>query len=122
MTRATLLSAATFAVSVALIPTATAAADTQRSIPPGSQWTFRLSGGGCEIDTFHANGTFTTAGSDRGVFAVRGSRLHMRWTQGGNATTSFAGTFTPSIRGYSGEWTAGGESIAAALTPGRTCV
>jgi hypothetical protein len=91
------------------------------SIRPGSSWTFRLEGGGCEIDTFHANGTFTTAGSDRGVFRVNGSNLRMRWTHGGNATTSFAGVFTRSIKGYSGEWTAGGENIAATLTPGRTC-
>jgi hypothetical protein len=116
----------TFALAVASVGAAVAAGPTpsqsaSSSIRSGSEWTFRLEGGGCEIDTFHANGTFTTAGSDRGVFTVHGSQLRMHWTHGGDATTTFVGVFTRSIKGYAGEWTAGGESIAATLKPGRTC-
>jgi hypothetical protein len=107
------LAASTLAPSVA--------AGAEGAIRPGSQWTFRLHGGGCEIDTFHAGGTFSTAGRDRGTFTTRGNHLRMLWTRGGNATTSFTGTFTPSVRGYSGLWKAGIDEIPATLTPGRSC-
>jgi hypothetical protein len=94
----------------------------QSRITPGSKWTFRLRSGACEVDTFHGNGRFTTGSrfGDAGTFQVNGSALTMKWTQGGDATTRFTGSYHPSQHAFSGTWFANG-SFPATLTKGTSC-
>ena len=101
---------------------APAAATPTSPIIPGSRWTFRLTTGPCEIDTFHANGTFTTGSrfGDAGTFRVSGLDLVMRWTRGGDATTRFAGSYDSARHAFFGTWFADG-SFPAALIRGATC-
>jgi hypothetical protein len=85
-------------------------------------WTFALVGGACEVDHFHTNGTFTTVRyGDAGTWTGAHGRLHMHWTRGADATTTFTGTFDRAIMGYAGTWVAGGASYRATLVRGAEC-
>ena len=68
--------------SLPVADVALAAATGARHVPvkPGSTWTFRLSGGPCEVVHFHASHRFTTGGFDAGTYRSDIPRLTMKWT------------------------------------------
>jgi hypothetical protein len=102
---------------------ANAATSAASPIKPRSSWTFRLSGGGCEVDTFHAGGTFTTGSrySDRGTYQATATSLTMVWTAGGDAGTRFRGDYLPSAHAFKGTWRFGYGRLPATVTEGVSC-
>lgn len=61
----------------------------------GSQWTAEFGDqGGCEVDTFASNGTFTGHDGDAGTWSGGGKTLSMTWTMGPAKGLGFRGTFT----------------------------
>ena len=108
--------------SLPVADVALAAATGARHVPvkPGSTWTFRLSGGPCEVVHFHASHRFTTGGFDAGTYRSDIPHLTMKWTAGPDFSTSFAGRFSARSGIYSGTWF-DGDHIPATLRPGAHC-
>jgi hypothetical protein len=78
-------------------------------VQPGSKWTFEDHGiehtGGCEVNTFASNGTFTSdLFGDAGTWSGGGATLSMTWTAGEDTFVKFNGTFTKTatVKEYKG--------------------
>ena len=64
-------------------------------IEPGAKWTLEVGGGGCVVDTFHSNGTFTgDKYGDSGTWTGGGRTIDVKVTAGGDDDLVFKGTFT----------------------------
>ncbi len=65
-------------------------------IKPGSKWTAEVNGGGgCEVDTFAANHTFSGGlYGDKGLWSGGRNKITMTWTAGYVTGLTFTGTFT----------------------------
>ena len=63
---------------------------------------------------------FTTSGPDAGTYRADVPRLTMKWTAGGDYSTSFAGRFLAARGIYTGIWF-DGDHIPATLKPGAHC-
>jgi hypothetical protein len=110
-----------------LSPAAASGAVSRLRIMPGSQWTIEVNSSisDCEIDTFHANGTFKgDKGTDVGIWSGGRATLTMTWTAGNEAGLSFSGIFTKTpSKEYSGVIIENGSSTASVVVKGAvsTC-
>lgn len=89
---------------------AASAASTALHITAGSKWTaeMKISGGGCEVDKFAANHTFSSKDGDSGTWSGGGKTISMLWTAGGATNTTFSGTFTKTpVEKYVGTFDSG---------------
>lgn len=96
------------------------AASPALNIKPNSQWTLEVNGGGCEVDTFAADGTFSTTenGGDAGKWSGGASTVAMKWTAGEDIGITFRGTYVTSLKEYSGSLGGVGNGNSGELVKG----
>jgi hypothetical protein len=92
-------------------------------IRPGATWTIVANGGGCQLDVFAANYTFTSPDpqyhGDAGTWSGGGSTIKMKWTAGDNTGLTFKGTFTTTpVKEYVGSFGGLGGGFTGALLKG----
>jgi hypothetical protein len=119
------------ATTAGLVGVSVASASTPAlKIKPGSLWTTELKGGGCEVDTFNSNGTFTSdLGGEFGTWSGGLHTLAVTWTGGTDEGLKFSGTFTRApVKEYHGTFTFGvsqgkGQIVKGAVATwnGNTC-
>ena len=101
--RVTLIGAGlAMATSIGLTGAGSASA-TGLKIHNNSVWTMRTSDGGCELEEFGSNGTFTSGGNnngDAGTWSGGEATIKMKWTAGGAAGLKFKGHYAAKV--YSG--------------------
>lgn len=85
---------------------AASAASAGQHIKPGAKWTMEIdvNSFGCEVETFHANGTFTADKlGDSGTWNGGGRTIGMLWKAGADTFGNFNATFTRTpVSEYSG--------------------
>jgi hypothetical protein len=103
MRRAALIAAGlVMAAGVGVAGAGTASA-TELKIHNDAVWTMRTSDGGCELEQFASNGTFTSGGhndGDAGKWSGGEGTIKMTWTTGDAAGLKFKGTYA--AKAYSG--------------------
>jgi hypothetical protein len=98
-----LVMAASFGLAEAGV--SSAAVPAVQHVLPGSKWTLEdNNGGGCEVDTFQASGTFTSdLFGDSGTWIGGGATIKVKWTAGQDTGFVFKGTFTRTpVKEYTG--------------------
>jgi hypothetical protein len=104
--------AMTASVGLAVAGPASAASPAVLHIKPGSEWTAKLRGLGCELETFAADHTFTgdtsdiPYGTDAGTWSGGDMTISMIWSRGPLHGWKFTGTFTKTpVKEYRGTFT-----------------
>ena len=100
---------------------AASAASPALHIKADAKWTEETVRGGCEIDTFAANGTFTgdVDPGDTGTWSGGGTTITMHWTGDSNPGLSFSGTFTTTpVKEYKGTLRYEGAVFSGKLVKG----
>ena len=111
---AALIMAATLAWTGSVASAAQPAVKTK----PGSQWTFGIKGGACEVETFAAGGTFTSdLYGDSGTYTGGGSSIQMHWTAGGDAGLTYSGQWIAAKKEFKGSGADKKATLAKGTNP-----
>ncbi len=103
---------------------AASAASSAVHVEPGSTWRALIYDGGCEAETFWANGTFVSRGIDAGRWSGGGKTISMKWTRGVRGLTFFGGDYTYTKHGdpeYRGKFSIEGYVFKGELAKGSRC-
>jgi hypothetical protein len=94
------------AATPSVVPGATSAVKAAVVHTTGN-WTFEVTGGGCEVITFSSDGTWVATfgeyGDDAGIWAGGGTSISMYWNAGADTGLLFSGTYAaPKYKGSLG--------------------
>jgi hypothetical protein len=95
--------AMTVGLGVAGVGTAAATSPAPK-VKTGSQWTIEAKKGGCEIETFGDDGTFTgDLTGDAGTYSGGGAGIIEDWTEGVDSGFTFSGLWVKVHKEYKGD-------------------
>jgi YVTN family beta-propeller protein len=89
-------------------------------VAPGSSWTLQVEAGFCEVQTFHAGGTWTSDNDgDAGKWTGGGNSLSEEYTAGYENGGYVATTYSTASKEYSGTAFSQEMSFQVTLTAGK---
>jgi hypothetical protein len=116
---------AVLAMMITLGSVGTAQAAGKTHIKLGGVWTISspTNAFNCDVHTFGAGHTFTVDRfGDAGTYTGGKKKLVETYTAGGDAGSTFKGTWSKTHHDYQGTWVSSiGTPYAAILTPGTSC-